>query len=647
MVTLYRQKLSGLGSTVAAVAAADLTALADDVAAGRERLAYAVGSGGSLVSVEFFRLCRNADRAAPTIAATPLELIADMPAAGSHIWLFSGGADNPDIEAAWRTAMASAATMVVLVTTNRDGAVAHLAAAAADSRARLHILPVSDPKDGFLATHSVAATMAASLLASSQRPARAHFAGSLQECVGASLEIGEDDRAFSEAFEPEDTVLALYDPHLLPIVRELETSLLEAGICNFQQVDLRNFAHGRHVWLDKRSARTRILALTSADTEPLWSAIDALLPPSVRRRHWRFAAAGPWDNFCGVVRAFGLIAALGDAAGIDPGRPGVGSFGRGIYEDRSLIGLAGALGPAVRHKRQATRLGRFACPKPLAEIHRERLTHLLTNAFRGVVLDYDGTIVETSRRTEPPAQAILDELVRILDSGLKLGIATGRGGSAGEALRAALPKRHHDHVVMGYYNGSLLVPLAYDIEQSPPDQDSEIAAVAERIQGGNLLREQHRAKFGRLQVTINADDLATADALERLHMQETLLDGLDVRVLRSQHSIDIVRASATKATVVRHVADATGVLVEEVLCVGDSGARTGNDFELLDGRSSVSVQEVCDNPEGSWTLFGETLSGPSALLKLLQALKIEDGIARFDSGLLLDDAAIDEYKRGT
>lgn len=643
-MSLYRQKLEGLGATVARLAAADLSALEASFAGSRAKLVYAVGSGGSQVCTEYFRLCRSAAGAGTTITVTPLELVADFPGPGADVWLFSGGADNPDIEAAWRAAMMSPAEAITLVTANADGAVSRLAAAES-ARCRVHVLPVADPKDGFVATHSVVATMSACLLTSGTLLPRWQRVRMLEDALRSGLD-SEDEAALTQGFKAENTLLVLYDPHLFCVVRELETSLLEAGLCNFQHVDLRNFAHGRHVWLDKRP-QTRILALTGTDTEPLWARLDALLPGPIVRRSWRFGSAGPQDNFKGVLRAFRLIEVLGDIVGIDPARPGVAGFGRGIYEDRGLVDLARSLAPAVRHKRAAIRLGKDLCPRPLAHIHRERLTHLLTSDFRGVVLDYDGTIVETDRRHEAPEAAVVGELLRLLDGGMLLGIATGRGGSAGEELRAALPKRHHDQVVMGYYNGSLIVPLARDIADSPPDADPEIRAAAERILNDSLLRPEHRAKFGPLQITIGVDDLVTPAAFDGIDAQDTLLSGLDVRVLRSQHSIDIVRAHVSKENVVRGIAEGAGLRVEQLLCVGDSGERMGNDFELLDGRSSISVQEVCDHPDGTWTLFGATPSGPAALMKLLRALKIEDGTGRFDSGMLLDRTTIEWYKRGT
>jgi hypothetical protein len=77
------------------------------------------------------------------------------------------------------------------------------------------------------------------------------------------------------------------------------------------------------------------------------------------------------------------------------------------------------------------------------------------------------------------------------------------------------------------------------------------------------------------------------------------------------------------------------------LCVGDSGGRDGNDNELLSHAYGISVGTVCDRHDGCWTLFGKVLTGPEALVRLLQALKhAGDGCVRMDvSSLGLDSFA--------
>ena len=68
----------------------------------------------------------------------------------------------------------------------------------------------------------------------------------------------------------------------------------------------------------------------------------------------------------------------------------------------------------------------------------------------------------------------------------------------------------------------------------------------------------------------------------------------------------------------------------QVLAIGDSGEPGGNDNELLAAPPSVSVDGVCGHLGGSWSFFGRSPSGPAALLRILRALRVENGHGRLD-----------------
>lgn len=65
------------------------------------------------------------------------------------------------------------------------------------------------------------------------------------------------------------------------------------------------------------------------------------------------------------------------------------------------------------------------------------------------MFDYDGTLVATAERFGPPRPEIISELTRLDQSGLRIGIATGRGNSAGADLRGPLPPDMYPRVLMG------------------------------------------------------------------------------------------------------------------------------------------------------------------------------------------------------
>jgi hypothetical protein len=607
-------KLDALPATLDLVARFDPTALATSLGRGAGRHALAVGSGGSMVAAEYFVRCRDSLGLGPTSVATPMQTVVDHhPLDATQVWLFSASGDNPDVNAAVRAVADRGCADLNLVTRNPEGA-------AADGLRRsggsVHVVPVADAKDGYLATHSLLSTTTALLLASdfaAREPSRAtasldRVAGRLLVERWAGLRTG-------------DTLVVAADPLLRPMACLLDTSLWEASLCPVQTTDFRNLAHGRHAWFHHRADATALLALTGIETRPTWYAIDALLPGGLRRSSTDYGGCGRLDNLLGLVDGLAMVEAIGEVIGTDPGKPGIGEFGRAMYEDRSLETLAGELPARVRHKRAALAKADAAYPETpsLSAIGRDRLRTLEEAEVGGAVFDYDGTIVTTAGRFDVPDGRIVAELVRLHRAGVRLGIATGRGGSAGEDLRKVLPPDVLAALVIGYYNGGYVRTADVDIAREPPAGDPAIAAAASWLDGRDDLFLEKRYKVGPLQIGIDMDRLRHPYrfALDLSSCPQVARD--EVRVSASGHSFDLVPAASSKTAVVEAVRTAAKP-GSAILCFGDSGSASGNDHALLSHPYGISVGEVCGMPDGCWSLFGGGITGPEALLRTLVAL---------------------------
>ncbi len=643
-MTIFAEKLLRLVETISLVANRQGTDVSQALRSSRGRTAVAVGSGGSIVAAEYFARCRSTLGLGVTMVMTPMELVLSMEDwSGCEIWLFSAGADNPDIAAAFRTAKRSRASSIHLMTVRESGATALMAAAHA--RSQVYVLPVADPKDGFLATHSMTAMVTALLLASDslcERPSGAALVNAFVEASEGALMNGLDGPARTvAAFVPGDTLLVVHDPQVRTIAVLIETSLWETGIAPVQRTDFRNFAHGRHVWAAKHPSTMFALALTSNESLRIWRPIESALPANVRRGFHDLDNAGRLRNAIGVIEGLELVRALGEKVGIDPGRPGRGTFAEVIYDDASLEEVSQEFTPAVRQKLAAHLMhdpldagyGLSVCA-----IGRGRLEDLGVARFRGLVLDYDGTVVETEARLEPPDPRIVDELVRLVDGGILLGFATGRGGSAGDMLRKVLPERMHPAVTMGYYNGGHIRTLDVNIDEDQPAQDPAILEVADWIEQKGLLVETRLRKRGRVQLMLNHKDLADPDRFaDNVALCPAVRDER-VRVLSSHHSFDVVSRGATKLSVLRALSAKTGDPDALVLGIGDSGSPIGNDNELLSGAHGISVDSVCGSLSGCWSFFGAELTGPGALLRILEAVEPSPQGAAIDtSRLWLDE----------
>lgn len=267
---VFSTKLDDTPRTIELVLADGATSLPAAIAGGLTRTVVAVGSGGSAISAEYLSLCRATLGAAPTLVQTPMEFaLADSGLDEAEVFLLSASGNNPDILAAQRSAVARGARALHIVTNNASG---RLAQESGDLlRAKVHLIPTAGIKDGFLATHSLVGAIGALLVASD---AAAHGApnSTLTEefrCAAEGVFAADSRRAMAECFASvrrTDTILLLEDPRLSSVGLLIETSVWETALCGVQRTDHRNFAHGRHVWLQHRPHETMIISLVGPES---------------------------------------------------------------------------------------------------------------------------------------------------------------------------------------------------------------------------------------------------------------------------------------------------------------------------------------------------------------------------------------------
>lgn len=638
-MTIFADKLATLPSTVRLAVTGPAEAIATAVQEGTGRPAVAIGSGGSAIMAEFFARCRSTLGLGLTVVQTPMEFVlAQDNWADFDVWLFSAGADNPDVAAAFTAGLGSAAATIRLLTVNEQGSTA--LAAGRHDRAQVFVAPVAERKDGFLATHSLVAMVSCMLAASDLLAKRFPVAETLERYALEVERIVAGTEATVPDFHAGDTIVVLHDPQCRTFATLIETSLWETGIAPVQRADFRNFAHGRHVWAARHPDSMFILAVMTAVSRGIWSQIRNALPQDIRQSELDFGQAGRFKSAASVIEGLMTVHFLGQATGTDPGKPGRGEFAKAIYDDSGLADLARRLGPAIRHKLDAVQLHDDpACPAIAVDIARDDWLGAISEVRVGaIVLDYDGTVVPTEARLNPPTADLIGELTRLADSGIAIAFATGRGGSAGDALRQALPERLHPKITVGYYNGGHIRPLSVDIDTDPPAANPDLAALAEWIEEQDLLKPEVTLKRGKIQITINhADVMSPAAFLGALARFPAIADGR-IKGVSSHHSFDLLPAGTSKTLVSKEL---RRVILDgaQVLAIGDSGKPGGNDTELLAEPPSVSVDEVCGNLSGSWSLFGRAPSGPAALLRILRALRIESGHGRLDVNSLVASSA--------
>lgn len=627
-MTRFTQRLDELTATVKLMSDYRHEMLSAAIRSTAGKKVVAIGSGGSLITAQYFRRCRQTLFAEETYVATAAEFVlGHQNLEDTEVWLFSAGADNPDSIACVAAARDQKARKLFLMTRNPEGAAA---LDARDLPLEVFIVPVADQKDGFLATHSLISSVTALLVASdaaSLAPGGQAVLRRLQQELAMAL--SDEARNFwrdqFSSLRRHDVIILVCDPQLAAVAEALETSLWEASLVPVQRTDVRNFAHGRHSWLHHRTETTFLFGLFGHDSGEMWETLSGLVPAGTRRASMDLKDCGRMMNACGIIQSFAIVEAIGLVTGIDPGKPGIGKFGRELYSSEGLGAASKRLGPATRQKRAAIleHDDEDAATHSCFAMDKNWLESLGSIRIGALVLDYDGTLISDEERFGVPRAEIIEELLRLSDVGMGISFATGRGGSVGTALREAFPEHLHARICIGYYNGAYMQPLSVDIDSNPPAIDAALAdAFAWMKSRPELFKQGSTGRFSKVQISVGLDEIANiVEFQSALQECPAIAKGL-VKHALSGHSIDFTPRATSKNDVVRLV-EASVPEGAAVVCVGDSGRLGGNDNDMLSQPYGVSVGSVCGKMTGCRSLFGNALQGPEALLKLLRSIRLD------------------------
>ena len=573
----------------------------------------AIGSGGSSTAAHFASLLHRERHQQFARHATPLEILTNEPGLGaSAVLLASASGRNRDVLAALGACLRAEVPALATLTTRRPSPLAETATPYCHARVLEGDLPSG--KDGFLATNSLLATLL--LLCRAYGYAPALKVGDL----GKELKGGHD----------KPTVVILHGGWASPVATDLESKLNESALAAALVADYRNFGHGRHLWLAKRSEETLVVALITPDVEELARRTLALLPRSTAILRLASTSSGPSGTLDLFVQGLAFIGAFGRSKMIDPGRPSVPPFGRKIYALDARITPAGR--SAIDRKERQAPVRSVAVRKVYQQGLARFLEVLSTSSIGAIVLDYDGTLCSSTERARPLRSAIKTQLVRAVRSGLLVGIATGRGDSVRDALRAAMPKSLWKQVLVGYHNGAELGELGDDtipnVDGVPPSPLAELLALLKR---DPILVELTDISPSSDQLSIRPRSGLKLDPAALMSHVLALATGVaNIRIVASTHSVDVITARTTKLAVVQALA-ARIKPPAQVLSIGDRGAWPGNDFELLSGSLSLSVDEASSVSDRCWNLAPPGVTGPAATLFFLTRLQFRQGVGHFDT----------------
>jgi hypothetical protein len=594
----YSKDLENLHLTARWAESADVSGLADFIAQNSSLALLTIGSGGSQSVASFAAMLHRHYADQPAEESTPLMSVN----AGSKerlVQLFTASGANPDVLGCFSEWVVREPAALMILSSSSSSPLA--------DRARKYwyteYFGFDGPFDGegFVATNSI---LAQTILM--KRAYEMAFAG-----TGSSVtQTLEDPVIVSWLSDLEATIRRIgIRRHLLvlfgglgrPAAIDLESKFSEVGLASVQLADFRNFAHGRHNWLDKHPSDTLVVSIEVGPESLLAARTLRLLPPEIPVLRISVKQDSHLGAAMAMIAVMRLTGAFGTLRKLDPGRPGVPPYGSRLYRLNAWsvrstkvsipeISVARKAGLSLNELRRTGKTDEWLT-------YFDTFIELLSNlSFNSLALDYDGTLCEKRDRFRGLSAQISDSLEAILKSQIPILVITGRGKSVGDALRSSISKKYWELVRVAYYSGSEDHPLGFDGElKRLPASDSILFQVASTISAHPRL-DGLNFEVRHSQLTIASN--ARTPPAELHSIVSDLLSPFahfGLRAVTSAHSVDILMSEVSKRRPLN-----SGKEGQRHLCIGDGGEWPGNDYELLQETGSLSCHQTSYKLDCCW-----------------------------------------------
>lgn len=620
----FKGELKKLSETILWAEQQDVTRLARFLFTENKQIPLVcIGSGGSFSACHYVAQLYQQFNGVLALAMTPLQLMfaGHNIIRSSKLLFLSASGKNKDILNAIKYGVKYNETGMMSLTLRKNNPTERLLEQYPKVERWCENIP--SEKDGFLATNSLLATftlLCKAACATMSQDSKFKLSDMQLETFNLNLSIIQN-------------FIVLYGAKGEPVAWDIESKLTEAALGSALLSDYRNFGHGRHHWFDKRSENSCIIALvTPIDRELAYKTIRCL-PKSVPAIYIETELDGPQASIDLLLKAFRFINDLGEARSIDPGKPGVPEYGRMLYnlnyfkltnrilpEEKTLdVAVLRKLGVAGRENTMLWGYYSEACLRFVRQLNRGK--------FTTIVFDYDGTLSASDRKsrfTNELCDKIKDALMPLLENGVQIVVATGRGKSVGESFQKSINQKYWPQIKVGYYNAACLLALGEEDKlEAWKNQpiDIELTALKEelklRLPKGCV---DYKFEERNLQLSIVGEMTQTESQLVYETCREIIWDKQmkGIRIWRSSHSMDIVvYREASKLQVIKDP--------ECTLCIGDYGILEGNDYEMLTSKYSLSVDQVSKNAESCWNIAPPGIKGIDATLFYLSRMKANEG----------------------
>lgn len=623
----FKGELKKLSETIRWAEQQDVTRLAWFLFAENKQIPLVcIGSGGSLsachYAVQLYQKCNGV----LAQAMTPLQLMYaghDVIRRSKLLFLSASG-KNKDILNAIKYGVRYNETSMMSLTLRKNNPTEELLKQY--SKVQRWCEDIPSEKDGFLATNSLVAT----------------FTLLCKTAVGSMFNV---PCSIFQDVKPEDRNLKLNDIQNFivlygaagePVAWDIESKLTEAALGSALLSDYRNFGHGRHHWFAKCKDNSCIIALISPVEKDLAIKTINGMPSDVPVIYIETDLEMPYASIDMLIQAFRFVNDLGEVRGIDPGRPGVPSYGRLLYNlnyyklTNRILPNEKIIDVAVRRKLGASVEKNVLLWGYYSDACKRFVSRLNKGNYNTIVFDYDGTLSakdHTSRYSDGLCDKIKDALQRLLECGVEIRVATGRGKSVGSSFKNSFDQKYWPQIKVGYYNGACLLTLGEETqleEWKNKPFDQELKTLEDELKQRLPVQcVRYRFEERSWQLSIEGDMTPEESQIISEICREIIWDKRlkDIRVWRSSHSMDIVvYREVSKLHVIKDS--------QHTICIGDYGSMDGNDYELLTSGAALSVDKVSRNADCCWNIAPPGVYGIDATLYYLNRLTINDGVIK-------------------
>ena len=600
---------------------ADIKIIIDFLSKYRDETLLLVGSGGSFsVAVAFEFLCTKAGMMAKSMTPLALSQYKNQ-IKNSAIILFTAGGRNLDSQNSYKFISELEPEAVLTICMNTDAPIKKI------QRNNLHNYFFEykmKAKDGYLSVESLISTITISINAFSNISNDEFFKVERNVKWRNYLHCVEN---IKEVLSNE-TIIVLHGGITTPIAVDLESKFSETSLGNIQLADFRNFAHGRHFWISSRMNSTAIIAIVGTSECNLANKTLDLIPKEIP------VLKIDIEDICanGLLQAydflFELVNIAGGEKGINPGKPKVEEFGRKLYHLNNNINKVDwktkiqkdIVESAVYRK---VGLSNKVVVEKYKKSCKMYLDNLKKKVFSGLILDYDGTLHVKGTKDEIEDQ-IFNKINYFLNEGLKIGIATGRGISVRHELQKVIDKKFWEDVIIAYYNGGCIGKLNDNNQPNKSELPIPIALMKARQALNKVIandiyvdgiKDENPYQLTIVNATNIYNDLCA-------YITGELFSSIkDVKILKSNHSIDIVPVTSKKNNIINYYKEFGE---NDFLYLGDSGHVGGNDYELLNSENALSVDLVSNSMDYCWNFSPLGLRNLEATWFYFEKIKIRE-----------------------